>query len=827
MTENRYADVILPLYLPNTFTYRIPAELTGLVQTGCRVIVQFGAKKIVTAVVCRLHDDAPAYDSKEILELLEEQPSVNTYQLKLFQWMADYYMCTIGEVLNAALPAGLKLNSESRVQINPLFEEEGKHFTEKEQALLAALRGTESLLYSDIARLLEVKSVYPILKSLIAKEAILLYEQVKDKYQPKRINKIKLNPVYASNQEALQRLLDLLEKKPKQADVILQYLQLVPVYRNPELNEEGVSKKELTDRGISDSSLSTLIKNRIFDEFEIIISRFGELNRNEGEWAEVTLSEPQTEARNQILEHFNNKNTVLLHGITGSGKTEIYIDLIQKTLESGSQVLYLLPEIALTTQIVSRLQKVFGNRMGVYHSKFSDNERVEVWKGIISGRFQFVVGVRSAIFLPFDNLGLIILDEEHEPSYKQHEPAPRYHARETAMMMAHLQKSKTLLGSATPSIETFYLAQKGKFGLVQLFQRFGKAQLPRVIIADMREKKSQDFASMEYSEKLVNSLSLNLENSKQSILFQNRRGYSPYITCDTCGWISECRSCNVSLTYHLYKNELRCHYCGHSERIPKTCNACGSPQLKTMGIGTEKIEEDLKLLFPTARVQRMDLETTRSKFGYQQIIEAFEHGHVDILVGTQMVSKGLDFDNVTLVGIIDADRMMYFPDFRAEERTFQLLSQVSGRAGRRGEEGKVVIQTRTPQQPLLHLIATNDYTALYNREITEREKFNYPPFTRLIKLTLRSEKKEVVESAARKFAGELKRKLGATRVLGPESPLIDKIRNLYIKEIMIKLERDKIDLTKVKILIKEEVLSIQTDNQFKNKVQVMPDVDPV
>jgi primosomal protein N' (replication factor Y) len=539
----------------------------------------------------------------------------------------------------------------------------------------------------------------------------------------------------------------------------------------------------------------------------------------------ITLTDAQTQASSEIHDHFQDKEVVLLHGITGSGKTEVYIELIKQVLESGSQVLFLLPEIALTTQIVVRLRKVFGDVMGIYHSKFSDNERVEVWKGILDGKFQFVVGVRSAIFLPFDNLGLIIVDEEHETSYKQHEPAPRYNARDVAVIMSYMHKGKTLLGSATPSLESYYHAKSGRYGLVEMTQRFGNAALPTFELIDTKKEKKQKKMKNEFSSVLIDHLQLNLKNKEQTILFQNRRGYSPYLQCEECHWISECANCDVSLTYHMKVGELRCHYCGHKEEVPRTCPNCGSPKVKTMGYGTEKIEDEINLMFPEARVQRMDLDTTRAKNAYQQIIQEFEEGGIDILVGTQMVSKGLDFDNVSMVGIFDADRIIHFPEFRASERAFQMLTQVSGRAGRRADKpGKVLIQTANPSQKLLERVVTNDYHGMYESEIIEREKFNYPPFTRLIKVTVKHIDEAVSNRAAKILAEKLTANLGASRVLGPQPPLVERVRNQFLFDILIKLEREKINFKAAKSFIQEKVIDTLTDKTLKS-IQVVIDVD--
>ncbi|HEV7346817.1 replication restart helicase PriA [Telluribacter sp.] len=818
-----FADLILPVPIPRLFTYRVPRTMSELIKVGARVIVQFGKNRVITAVVARLHHHPPTdYQAKYIMELLDEEPIVTAYQLELFSWMADYYLCTIGEVMNVALPSGLKITSQSKVQYNPDFDHP-QLLTDQEVVILEEIKKHQALSYEEVARLVEQTNVTSVIKSLVGKRAVILFEEVKEKYTPKIARKVRLSAQYEAP-NVLRELMLALEKQPKQQEVLLRYLSYVPVQNNPGLNQHGLDKAVFSkDDGLSDSSLQTLVRKGIFEKFDIVVSRFADLPVTPAK--EIKLTETQQLANSRIQEHFRDKEVVLLHGITGSGKTEVYISLIKQALESGTQVLYLLPEIALTTQIVVRLRKVFGDRMGIYHSRFSDNERVEVWKGILDGKFQFVVGVRSAIFLPFDNLGLIIVDEEHETSYKQQDPAPRYHARDVAVVMAYLHKAKVLLGSATPSLESYYHAQSGKYGLVEMFQRFGEAALPEFVLIDTKLEKKQRKMKDEFSSVFLEYLAHNLKHNEQTILFQNRRGYSPYLQCEECGWISECHNCAVSLTYHMKAAELRCHYCGHKEEVPRTCPACGSPKVKTIGYGTEKIEDQLHLLFPQARVQRMDLDTTRAKNAYQQIIQDFETEQIDILVGTQMISKGLDFDNVSVVGIFDADRIINFPEFRASERAFQMLTQVSGRAGRRaGKPGKVLVQTANPRQSLLQKIIEGNYRGMYEDEILEREQYNYPPFTRLIKLIVKHTDEETSRRAAEQLAEKLVAQLGRSRVLGPEPPLVERVRNQFLFDILIKLEREKINFKAAKSFIQEKVMDILTDKTLKN-INIVIDVD--
>ncbi len=819
----QFADVIVPVAVPNLYTYRLMREQVGKVEVGARIIVQFGNSKIVTAVVVSVHTNPPKnYQAKYILEILDETPYFKPFHLDLFRWISDYYMCNIGDVLNVALPSGLKVSSLSKVQVNPDFDNP-ELLTEKEKSLLEEIEKNQSLTYDELARLAEIKNPYHLIKTLISKKAILVYEEVKDKYSPKLVKKIRFTAFY-EDIENLKALIGILEKGKKiaQLTIILKYLSFVPVLKNRDTNEKGLDKSIFNhDDEMSDSGLNTLIKNGIFEVFNIKVSRFGDIDIVENNFPQ--LSDLQTIAYDSILNQFKEIDTILLHGITGSGKTEVYIKLIQQVLESGSQVLYLLPEIALTTQILQRLRIVFGDKVGIYHSKFTDNERVEVWQGIAEGRISFVVGVRSSIFLPFDNLGLIIVDEEHEGSYKQFDPAPRYHARDVALVLAKKHSAKVLLGSATPSLDSFYNAKVGKYGFVELVSRFGNTELPDIDLLDMKLAKKQLQLKGEYTEELLAQIKENLAQKQQTLLFQNRRGFSPYLICEDCAWPAMCYQCDVSLTYHYKDKQLRCHYCGHHEEIPKTCPACGSEKVRTKGFGTEKVEDDMSLIFPSAKIARMDLDTTRSKTAFQTLINEVESGEVDMLVGTQMVSKGLDFENVSLVCIFDADRMIHYPDFRSGEKAFQLLTQVAGRAGRRSKKGKVLIQTNNPNNELLLKIKNNDYIGMYEKEIAEREKFNYPPFSRLIHLTLKHQDQNLCEKAALELAKCLETQLGKARILGPEKPVVDRIRDRFLYEILIKLEKG-VNLKAIKEYIRLQMTNIYISKSYKN-IQVIVDVD--
>ncbi|PIB37409.1 primosomal protein N' [Reichenbachiella sp. 5M10] len=819
-----FADVILPIALPGSYTYRVPRSMTDQIQVGSRVIVQFGKKKIYTGIVSRVHTTAPkVYEAKLLMDCLDSIPSVNAYQLQLFAWMAEYYMCTIGEVLNAGLPSGLKLNSESFIQLNPDFEGAGMSFSDKENKILDALQTSDRLSYEDVADVLGIKMIHPVLKGLMQKGCILLYEQIKDKYKPKTKKIIVIDPRYQKDEKALQGLFEQLEKRPKQLEILLKYLS--ETRRDEGAGElSSVDKSVLVEAGVSVSSLKTLVAHGVFMEQEVIVSRIDTTRHSDAH--EASLSETQEAAYTKILSGFEANKPVLLHGITGSGKTEIYIELIKQALESGGQVLYLLPEIALTTQIVTRLFRVFGSAMGVYHSKYSDNERVEIWNQVNEGKVNLVAGVRSSLFLPFKELSLIIIDEEHESSFKQYDPAPRYHARDTAIWLSHLHQANVLLGTATPSLETYQNALDGKYELVELLERFGTGSLPHFELANILTARKNKRMQGDFTPELVAEIEGALEKKEQVILFQNRRGYSPYLICNDCNHVPKCQSCDVSLTFHMHSNSLICHYCGHKEGVPMVCDACGSTAMKTVGVGTEKIEEDLKLLFPEAHIQRMDQDTTRSKYGYQNIIDRFEKGETDILVGTQMLSKGLDFDKVSLVGVFDYDRIVHFPDFRSHERAFQLITQVSGRAGRKNDQGKVIIQTGEPEGGLLGLILRGDYKGFFQQEILERSNFNYPPFYRMIKVVLKHKDNQMLHRAAHEYVASLHGELGKRRVLGPQTPVIGRIRNLYIDEIFVKIEKKGVSIKKVKELVYKLSIELKKKKEYSS-LRLYFDVDPV
>lgn len=825
-----FVDVILPLPLPRLYTYRVPYELNDAVVIGGRVIVQFGAKRTLSCIVAAVHERPPKeYQAKYILEFIDDAPVVTQPQLKLFRWMADYYMCTLGEVINAALPAALKLSSESRIQLHPAYATaEDKYPLSAQETQIVEVLSSEdgrALTFTEVGELLGISSFHKVIKSLMQKDVIFLFEHLADKFSPKVLKKVRLAPLFVG-EEAVECLFATLSTKPKQLDVLLRFLQRVPIHQDERLNVRGMEKAALTSSPhLSPSAVNTLIKNGVLEQFDQIVSRFP-LDEEPSRQLHFSLTEAQTTARDEIMGHFRERDIVLLHGVTGAGKTEIYIDLIKQALEGGGQVLYLLPEIALTAQIVTRLLRVFGQRLGVYHSKFSDNERVEVWNGVLSGRFQVVVGVRSAVFLPFDNLALIIVDEEHESSYKQYEPAPRYNAREVALMMANFQGAKTLLGSATPAVETYYQTRAGRYGLVTLSKRFGEAGMPDIELIDTRKLREAKKMHNHFSSDLLEEVERKLGLQEQVILFQNRRGYAPVLACLDCGWIPKCQNCAVSLSYHKHSHELRCHYCGYHDPMPVQCPACGSRNLKTQGFGTEKIEDDLKIMLPQASVARMDLDTTRAKNSYQQIISDFEQQKTNVLVGTQMVTKGLDFANVSLVGIINADSIIHYPDFRAHERAYQMFVQVSGRAGRKGKKGKVLIQTADPTQVIFDKVMRNDYLEFYEYEILQRREHGYPPYMRVIKMTVKHMDQGLGEQAAILLTQELVSRLGREAVLGPEAPYIFRIRNFYLQEITIKLSREHTVLKKAKQDIGDAMNVVRDQKEFK-QARLVADVDPM
>ncbi|UCG28052.1 MAG: primosomal protein N' [Bacteroidales bacterium] len=818
-----YADVLLPLPLPALYTYRIPDKLRNKIKSGMRVAVQFGPKRIYSALVKRIHSDKPpGYRYKDILSLLDTAPIVNDYQFTFWDWMVSYYLCTAGEVMKAALPSGLKLESESKISPFPGFRDFSS-LSDSEIKILRLLEEKTTLSIREISKQKDIRNAIPMVNGLIFKKAILVEEKLVERYKPKTGTFVRLNPTL--DEEKTSRILDHLLKAPKQQELILKFLEMANLFTGVAIRE--VKKTVLLKEcGASPASLNSLVKKGIL---LLYTKQIGRLSMDDVPCSPLKkLNTLQHTKLMKIRELHSEKDVVLLHGVTSSGKTEIYMHLIDEYVKAGKQVLYLLPEIALTAQIIQRLKRVFGSGVGVYHSRLNDAERVEVWQNISGLKseksYRIILGVRSSLFLPFSNLGLIVVDEEHENTFKQYDPAPRYHARDSAIMLAKIHGAKVLLGTATPSIESYYNARTGKFGLVELMQRYEELELPEIILANFYEAHKKRVLTAHFTPQLLTAIEEAIEKEEQVILFQNRRGFSPFLECGTCSWIPRCKHCAVSLTYHKNIRRLVCHYCGFTIETPGNCDECGSPGLKTKGFGTEKIEDDLRILFPGVRVARMDLDTTRRKSSYENIIHDFDHQRIRVLVGTQMISKGLDFKNVYVVGILNADNMLNFPDFRAYERSYQLMSQVSGRAGRTKKRGKVIIQTSNPDHPVILDVVNHDFKHMYQSQLKERKYFRYPPFYRLIMISVKHYDKNKVDKASGEIARDLRKVLG-DRVIGPEFPLINKIQRKYIKVILVKIERGK-QVEQGKTVITDTIRHHEKNPAFRS-VQVSIDVDPV
>jgi primosomal protein N' (replication factor Y) (superfamily II helicase) len=814
-----YADVILPLALPNsTYTYSVPDELVPLLQAGMRVEVQFGKSKLYSGLVARVHQETPNYRVKPILAILDEMAVVSPQQLQLWAWMADYYCCTLGEVMAAALPGHLKLTSETQLVRNMAFGDDFSELDAEEYLLAEAILLQPFITIEDARKILNKQTVFPVIQRLMHRGVLFLREDLQEKFKPRTVKAVRYAEPYASDPDRLRAVFDELAQSPAQEKLLVAFMQL-------QRSRPYVSSRELLRSAeVSNSPLSTLAQRGVLEVYQREVSRSGDYQHELVQTGQ--LSEQQRTALSAVNAHFNSgMSTVLLHGVTGSGKTQLYIELIRETLLQGGQVLYLLPEIALTTQIVGRLQRVFGGDIATYHSKINYNERVEVWRGAALGK-PIILGARSGLFLPFQRLQLIIVDEEHDPSFKQYDPAPRYQARDTAIYLAGLYGAKVLLGTATPSVESYYNATTGKYGLVELNERFGGAQLPEVELIDLgQQQKTKQMHSL-FSAPLLEQLKAALAKGEQAILFQNRRGYAPILECQTCGWTQMCRHCDVSLTYHKHYNRLRCHYCGFQAEVPETCPACGSGKLVMMGFGTEKIEDELRIFLPDARIGRLDMDTAGTKNGLTSLLNDFDERELDILVGTQMVTKGLDFENVALVGVLAADQLIRFPDFRSSERAYQLMTQVAGRAGRKKSLGKVLIQAYATQHPVIQEVQTGDFQAFIKREMEERQTFRYPPFARLIHLHIAHKEEKIAAAAANFMAAGLRSKLGPERVLGPVLPPVPRVRNFYGQNIMLKLEKSAPIIQGAKQLIKivqEQLLGRQGWGQVKISI----DVDPV
>jgi primosomal protein N' (replication factor Y) len=782
----RFAEVILPLPLPGTFTYALPDDLIGQVRPGCSVEVPFGSSKLYTGIVAALREQEPeGFAVKSILGLVDEEPVLGEAQLRFWHWMALYYLHPLGEIMAAALPAAFRLSSETRLVFNPEFGDDFSRLGDRAYLVAEALTSQPELSFKDVQKILDRKTVQPVIRELIQAGVARIQEELRPVYKPKTRKVVRLGEDWADaegrlpDSEAVRELFAQLEKRaPKQLDLLLAYL-------HASRQGEAVYRKQLLHRtGASVAVYEGLLKKGVLAEEEVTVSRL------ESGWSEgdlPILSPAQQEALDNLRSQLSTRETALLHGITSSGKTALYLHLMAETAAAGRQALFLVPEIALTTQLTARLRAVFGDRIGVYHSRFNPAERVETWQAVARGQLDLVIGARSAVFLPFRDLGLVIVDEEHDGSYKQVDPSPRYHARDTAVYLAHQFGGKAVLGSATPSVESYHNALSGKYGLVTLRERYGEQNLPEVQLVNLREEVRRDRLHGHLSETLVEHMQAALERGEQIILFQNRRGYAPTLRCGQCGWVPQCIRCDVSLTYHKHADQLRCHLCGYRRESYSACPACGSAQLGYQGFGTEKVEDELALRFAKARVARMDLDTVSGKRDHERLISSFEQRDVDILVGTQMVTKGLDFAGVSLVGILNADALLWFPDFRSTERAFQLMAQVSGRAGRAGK-GEVLIQTWEPNRELLRQVIEHDYLRFYEAEIAQRRQWDYPPFRRLIRLTLRHRDAGKTANAAHYVARLLGEHLGR-RVLGPAAPPVGRVRGLYLQEILLKLEK--------------------------------------
>lgn len=821
-SDMKYADVILPLPLENSYTYSIPSDLEAAVTPGCRVIVHFGKKRYYTAIVMEVHERKPNtdFDTKEIYALLDASPVLRRPQLRFWKWIASYYMCKLGDVYKAALPSGLKLESETAVTYNADFEAD-LPLRPNEQTVLDAFSGVLKLTVSELEKKTGLRNVVPVVASLMARGAVEVSEEMKRGFMPKIQTFIRLADEYTAD-ERLQEAFADFKRAKKQEQLLVCFLDLSHAL-NPALEKE-VSKKELLERsGCSATILDGLLKRKVLVSYEKEVGRLQvPVCRLQ---PPSPLSPAQEKAYNEIHDVFTSKDVCLLHGVTSSGKTEIYIRFIDEVLKIGRQVLYLLPEIAITTQITERLAKLFGDKLLVYHSKFSDNERVEVWNKLLHGNEpMLVLGVRSSLFLPFKDLGLIIVDEEHENTYKQQDPAPRYHARNAALVLAGMHGAKTLLGSATPSIDSYFNATTGKYGLVELTTRYGDCLMPEILPVDIKElRRKKIMKDTLFSPLLIDKVNTALSRGEQAILFQNRRGFAPLIECKSCGWVPHCINCDVSLTYHKFRNELVCHYCGYKIQLPYQCPECKSTELKMMGFGTEKVEEEIASLFPAAKVERLDFDTARTRTAYERIIADFEKGKTQILIGTQMLSKGLDFGNVSVVGILNADSLMNFPDFRAHERAFQLMVQVSGRAGRRDKQGTVILQTSQPDHPLIRQVQHFAYKEMVHLQLSERSMFRYPPYYRLIVIVLRSRNDSVLQELSALYADNLRLRLGE-RVLGPVTPPVTRVQTLHIRKIVLKIE-----IAAAIAPVREILETVHTEMQrylpFKQLI-VHYDVDP-
>ncbi len=820
-----FVNVILPLPVPGTFTYRVPMELNDSVKVGQRAIVQFGRTKIMSGLISEVTEKVPEYEQvKYILGILDDNPVVNDIQLRFWQWICDYYLCCEGEVMQAALPSAMKLSSESKIRLSDEFELDTLTLNDFEYLIVEALQVQPKLTISEVSKIIGYKKVMPLIKTMIEKKIIVMEEELDAKFKAKYERFVALAKDYGDD-EKMHALMDELAKRAyKQLEVVMSFFVLGGSADNDVLVSELLKKSNANS-----TVLKALINKGVFTTYQKRVSRLKSFKALT-DVDSIQLTDKQRLAFDEIHKGFENKQPVLLHGVTSSGKTEIYIKLIQEALNEGKQVLYLLPEIALTEQIINRLKKYFGDKVGVYHSRYSDMERVEIWEQVLdferskSPKYQVIIGSRSSILLPFSELGLIIVDEEHDSSFKQIDPAPRYNARDLSMILARLHGADVILGSATPSFESYFNARQGRYHLVSLTERYGGVEMPEIIVDDMRVERRRKLMQANFGSVLLDAMRNTLSDKNQVILFQNRRGFSLRLECDVCHWVPQCINCDVSMTYHKTQNVMKCHYCGYTMSVPSECPSCHSTDLKMHGFGTERVEEDLTAVVPEARCARLDLDTTRSKNSYQFILEQFKNRETDILVGTQMVTKGLDFDHVKTVGILDADNMLSFPDFRAFERSFQLMEQVSGRAGRKGEKGKVIIQTYQPTHPVILNVVNHDYVRFFEEQMPIRRQFCYPPYYRLIMIKLRHANYNKLNAAAEFFAKQL-RPVFKHNLLGPEYPVVSRIKNQYIKQILIKFDRNDNSMI-IKELLRRNLDIFKRDNEHKS-VNISIDVDPI
>ncbi len=812
-----YVDVILPINLKQLLTYSLPKDLVEYCQVGTRVAVPLGKKNLYTAVVVNIHDKKPLhYEAKPIKEVLDGFPILNIFQLKLFKWVKSYYLSSYNEILKACLPSALLIQSETLIQLQEDVNIIEEDLSDDEYLVVEAIEKQQQISLKDIQKMLNKTSALKVVNSLLEKNIILIDKKVVEKYKPKLKTFLTLKEIY-NKKEHFNTLIENLNRAQKQKAVLFEYFKLKAQ------SEKPISKAQLAkSANVSDGVVKSLIDKNILVEYTIKQDRVK--GKDNSTSTEILLSQDQNLAFASIKETFQKKDTILFKGITSSGKTEIYLKLIQEQLQDTNQVLYLLPEIALTTQLISRIQEKFGKKVLVYHSKYSANERVEIYKKVLhNSSAQIIVGTRSAIFLPYSNLKFIIVDEAHENSYKQHDPSPRYHARDTAIVLSKIHKTKILLGTATPSFESFYNVRQDKFGFVELNKRYGDVKPPKINVIDLKDRYKRKQMQGHFSLDLIERIQKSLKRGKQVIIFQNRRGYSPVMECTTCGHVPQCPSCDVSLTVHKINNTLRCHYCGYKMAIQKRCLACSSTNLRLSGFGTEQIEQEAKSLFPKANIKRMDLDSTRGKYDFEKLISSFENLETDILIGTQMLTKGLDFRNVDLVAVMHADGLLFFPNFRAFEKCYQLLVQVSGRAGRTKEQGDVVIQTFNPNHPVINYVVSEDYLGLYKTEMEQRKDFKYPPNFKMIKLIFKSRDYNRLNEASDWLCTYLKQ-IFKSNVLGPEFPTVSRIRNQHIKHVILKIPPSQ-SLSKTKAYLEEGVKRYENVGSFKS-VRLNIDVDP-